>query len=325
MFQHNRSVPLFLQTVFPLVSLSCSLSSVPLPLSFLSLVPQPSWVLIGVSFHNCSVSSPIFPLPLPGPVAALSSRGLFCFPHSFEQFCINYCNEKLQQLFIELTLKSEQEEYEAEGIAVSAGLQVSPSIIGSHQSLGEAPGPHDDVFLPFTPQWEPVQYFNNKIICDLVEEKFKGIISILVSPLFLQGLVWGSGRENVTPSPFSPGQSTEGQFGAEQGQGRAVHGGWLDLEAVSQRPLRSAPFPCVSASCMVPLNYLCSPAPPLIHPSLCATPPGRGMPAPWGGHRSDLSGEVRGHHQAPSTLPDVSGVAGLTWVDSVEAWDPPQS
>uniref|UniRef100_A0A672PX90 Unconventional myosin-Ic-like n=1 Tax=Sinocyclocheilus grahami TaxID=75366 RepID=A0A672PX90_SINGR len=62
----------------------------------------------------------------------------------FEQFCINYCNEKLQQLFIELTLKSEQEEYEAEGIT-----------------------------------WEPVQYFNNKIICDLVEEKFKGIISIL--------------------------------------------------------------------------------------------------------------------------------------------------
>lgn len=32
-------------------------------------------------------------------------------------------------------------------------------------------------------QWEPVQYFNNKIICDLVEEKFKGIISILVRKL----------------------------------------------------------------------------------------------------------------------------------------------
>lgn len=37
---------------------------------------------------------------------------------SFEQFCINYCNEKLQQLLIEMTLKAEQEEYEQEGIEV---------------------------------------------------------------------------------------------------------------------------------------------------------------------------------------------------------------
>ncbi len=34
--------------------------------------------------------------------------------NSFEQFIINYCNEKLQQIFIELTLKEEQEEYIAE-------------------------------------------------------------------------------------------------------------------------------------------------------------------------------------------------------------------
>uniref|UniRef100_A0A672LRR6 Unconventional myosin-Ih-like n=1 Tax=Sinocyclocheilus grahami TaxID=75366 RepID=A0A672LRR6_SINGR len=69
---------------------------------------------------------------------------LFNFFFFFEQFCINFCNEKLQQLFIQLTLKSEQEEYEMEGI-----------------------------------EWEPVPYFNNKIICDLVEEKHRGIISIL--------------------------------------------------------------------------------------------------------------------------------------------------
>uniref|UniRef100_A0A8B9KN62 Myosin IHb n=1 Tax=Astyanax mexicanus TaxID=7994 RepID=A0A8B9KN62_ASTMX len=68
----------------------------------------------------------------------------FYFLSIFEQFCINYCNEKLQQLFIQLTIKSEQEEYEMEGI-----------------------------------EWQPVPFFNNKIICDLVEEKHRGIISVL--------------------------------------------------------------------------------------------------------------------------------------------------
>ncbi|VDN31695.1 unnamed protein product, partial [Cylicostephanus goldi] len=64
--------------------------------------------------------------------------------NSFEQLCINYCNEKLQQLFIELVLKQEQEEYEREGI-----------------------------------QWSKIDYFNNKIICDLVEEPKHGILAVL--------------------------------------------------------------------------------------------------------------------------------------------------
>uniref|UniRef100_A0A8D8KGC0 Myosin-IA n=3 Tax=Culex pipiens TaxID=7175 RepID=A0A8D8KGC0_CULPI len=64
--------------------------------------------------------------------------------NSFEQFCINYCNEKLQQLFIELVLKQEQEEYRREGI-----------------------------------EWTNVEYFNNQIICELVEQPHKGVISIM--------------------------------------------------------------------------------------------------------------------------------------------------
>ena len=36
--------------------------------------------------------------------------------NSFEQLCINFVNEKLQQIFIELCLKAEQVEYVTEGI-----------------------------------------------------------------------------------------------------------------------------------------------------------------------------------------------------------------
>lgn len=45
-------------------------------------------------------------------------------------------NEKLQQIFIELTLKSEQEEYKREGIA-----------------------------------WTPIDYFNNQVVVELIESK----------------------------------------------------------------------------------------------------------------------------------------------------------
>ncbi|XP_034466328.1 myosin IEb [Hippoglossus hippoglossus] len=66
--------------------------------------------------------------------------------NGFEQFSINFVNEKLQQIFIELTLKAEQEEYVQEGI-----------------------------------KWMPIEYFNNKVVCDLIESKLNplGIMSIL--------------------------------------------------------------------------------------------------------------------------------------------------
>ncbi|XP_060704264.1 unconventional myosin-Ic-like isoform X1 [Hemiscyllium ocellatum] len=104
-----------------------------------------SWLVLKINKSLAHRDSTYSARNRPNVIGLLDIYGFEVFQHnSFEQFCINYCNEKLQQLFIELTLKSEQEEYEAEGIA-----------------------------------WEPVQYFNNKIICDLVEEKHKGIISIL--------------------------------------------------------------------------------------------------------------------------------------------------
>ncbi|KAH0536750.1 hypothetical protein FGG08_006388 [Glutinoglossum americanum] len=56
--------------------------------------------------------------------------------NSFEQICINYVNEKLQQIFIQLTLRTEQEDYAREQI-----------------------------------KWTPINYFDNKVVCDLIEEK----------------------------------------------------------------------------------------------------------------------------------------------------------
>lgn len=56
--------------------------------------------------------------------------------NSFEQLCINYVNESLQQLFIQLTLRAEQQEYADEQI-----------------------------------KWTPIKYFDNQIVLDCIEAR----------------------------------------------------------------------------------------------------------------------------------------------------------
>ncbi|XP_072534760.1 myosin VIa isoform X4 [Salminus brasiliensis] len=78
-------------------------------------------------------------------IGVLDIAGFEYFEHnSFEQFCINYCNEKLQQFFNERILKEEQELYQKEGLGVNE-----------------------------------VKYVDNQDCIDLVESKLVGILDIL--------------------------------------------------------------------------------------------------------------------------------------------------
>nr|XP_023021805.1 unconventional myosin-Ia [Leptinotarsa decemlineata] len=67
--------------------------------------------------------------------------------NGFEQLMINYCNEKLQQFIISSTLKEEQEEMVKEGL-----------------------------------EWTKIEYFNNIVICQLLEHESHGILSLLEEP-----------------------------------------------------------------------------------------------------------------------------------------------
>ena len=64
--------------------------------------------------------------------------------NSFEQLCINYCNEALQQQFNRFIFKIEQEEYKNEGIS-----------------------------------WSFISFPDNQDVIDLIEKKHSGVLSIL--------------------------------------------------------------------------------------------------------------------------------------------------
>ncbi|KAK9683914.1 hypothetical protein RND81_10G174600 [Saponaria officinalis] len=78
-------------------------------------------------------------------IGLLDIYGFECFKHnSFEQFCINFANEKLQQHFNEHVFKMEQEEYNREEI-----------------------------------NWSYIEFVDNQDVLDLIEKKPIGIIALL--------------------------------------------------------------------------------------------------------------------------------------------------
>jgi hypothetical protein len=82
------------------------------------------------------------------PVASIGVLDIFGFEsfmvNSFEQLCINYCNEALQQQFNAFVLKNEQEEYEREGI-----------------------------------EWSFIEFPENQDVLDLIDKRGSGILNIL--------------------------------------------------------------------------------------------------------------------------------------------------
>ncbi|CAN1217160.1 XI-I [Linum perenne] len=78
-------------------------------------------------------------------IGVLDIYGFECFKNnSFEQFCINFANEKLQQHFNEHVFKMEQEEYRKEEI-----------------------------------NWSYIEFIDNQDVLDLIEKKPIGIVALL--------------------------------------------------------------------------------------------------------------------------------------------------
>ena len=92
--------------------------------------------------------------------------------NSFEQFCINFANEKLQQHFNQHVFKMEQEEYEKEGI-----------------------------------DWSYIDFVDNQDILDVIERRSNGIISLLD-----ESCVLGSTTDEQFAHKLYSGLKDEGRF-----------------------------------------------------------------------------------------------------------------
>jgi len=104
---------------------------------------------------NSSIAMDHRPDVSPDQLARIGVLDIFGFEsfekNSFEQLCINYCNEALQQQFNRFVFKLEQNEYKQEGI-----------------------------------EWAFISFPDNQEILDLIEKKHDGILSILDEQCRLQ-------------------------------------------------------------------------------------------------------------------------------------------
>lgn len=74
-------------------------------------------------------------------------------------------NEKLQQIFIELTLKAEQVTSLLSLFSLLK-YRISSLTVGAiFWSLSQEEYVQEGI------KWTPIEYFNNKIVCDLIESK----------------------------------------------------------------------------------------------------------------------------------------------------------
>ena len=76
-------------------------------------------------------------------MATLNFLSIYFF-YSFEQLCINYCNENLQQFFVQHIFKLEQKEYDKEGIT-----------------------------------WQHIQFVDNQTTLDMLAQKPMNIIALI--------------------------------------------------------------------------------------------------------------------------------------------------
>lgn len=65
----------------------------------------------------------------------------------FQQFVVNYCNERMHQAFLQTVIKGQQERCTSEGL-----------------------------------DWCPVDFFDNDIICDLLDKSSHGMVCLLDEP-----------------------------------------------------------------------------------------------------------------------------------------------